>query len=224
MSSSIQPLDRMDGDRGTDAYSAALPAKRVIETMLAFLLIVLLSPLLAAIALAVKADNRGPVLYRHDRAGRYGRPFKMLKFRTMHHDSDSRLQEILRHDSAKRREHEKYRKLFDDPRHSRIGRLLRRYSLDELPQLVNILRGEMLLVGPRPYVASELDDFPTAHDIILSAVPGLTGLWQVRGRNNLPFEERIRLDVAYATAYSARTDIAILLRTIPAVLRGTGAY
>jgi exopolysaccharide biosynthesis polyprenyl glycosylphosphotransferase len=192
--------------------------KRTMDIFASLLALLLAAPLLIAIALAVKADSRGPALFRQIRIGKDGRRFRLIKFRTMTRDAESKTAELMR--ASK---NPNWLFLEEDPRVTRIGRLLRRTSLDELPQLWNVLRGEMSLVGPRPL--SEYDDQAVEGwgRTRLDLVPGITGLWQVLGRTNIPFEEMIKLDYLYVTNWSLWTDIRLILRTLPVVLFRRGA-
>ncbi len=201
------------------------PLKRAFDAALAALLLVAAAPVFLALVLAVRADG-GPAFFAHRRVGRAGRAFGCLKFRTMHVDAERALADLLARDPAARAEWEGARKLRRDPRVTRLGRFLRASSLDELPQLLNVLRGEMSLVGPRPVTRDELERFYAffgGEAAYLSVRPGLTGPWQVGGRSDSGFAERVALDVAYAEWPSLRADAAILLRTPGAVLRGRGA-
>lgn len=199
-------------------------AKRVLDVVGAALLLVLFAPLMAVIALLVARDG-GPVFYAHRRIGRDGASFGCLKFRTMVPDADLRLAELLERDPQARAEWEATRKLRRDPRVTPVGRILRASSLDELPQLVNVLKGEMSLVGPRPVQQSELNAFYGSAASHYRAVrPGLTGLWQISGRNDTSYAYRVALDVAYVSHATLLDDIRILLRTPFAVLRRRGAY
>ncbi|MFD9130431.1 sugar transferase [Kitasatospora sp. NPDC059571] len=196
-----------------------LPAKRAVDLAGAATLLLLTLPLMAAVYLLIRATCPGPAVFRQVRAGRHGRPFAMLKFRTMHHGAHAARAALAPQNEAGGH----LFKLRHDPRVTRVGRLLRRLSLDELPQLVNVLRGEMSLVGPRPLLLEDSGYTGRARDRLLVA-PGLTGLWQVRGRSNLPWEEMLRLDLHYVENLSLRLDLGILLRTVPAVLTGRGAH
>lgn len=200
-------------------------AKRTFDLIVSAVAALVLAPLWGATALAIRFDSRGPVLFVQERIGRGRRPFRCLKFRTMYVDGEERLRAELAAHPRRRVEWERYAKLRShDPRVTRVGRLLRRFSLDELPQLVNVWRGEMTLVGPRPYVASEIERAGDLAETVLKAPPGITGLWQVSGRNNLPFEQRLRLDEYYVRNWSLWLDAVVLLKTAGAVLRGRGAY
>ena len=170
--------------------------------------------------------SRGPAFYRHERVGRSGRPIGCLKLRTMVVDADGRLAELLASDPALAEEFALTFKLKKDPRVTRLGHLLRRTSLDELPQLVNVLRGEMSLVGPRPITEEEMRRYGQYMPIVLSARPGMTGLWQVSGRNDVSYATRVALDVQYAFGQSLGGDLSILARTVRRVLRPSrgGAY
>ena len=194
--------------------------KRSFDLIVATLLIVLLSPLLLGIALAVKLGSRGPVLYRSMRPGIGGAPFACLKFRTMVVGADSRQYDLEQRNEASGA----LFKMRRDPRLTGVGRALRRFSLDELPQLANVLRGQMSLVGPRPLPQRDFERLDEWHMQRYQVMPGMTGLWQVSGRANLDFDDLVRLDFLYLERWSVFLDLAILVKTIPAVLRGDGAY
>jgi lipopolysaccharide/colanic/teichoic acid biosynthesis glycosyltransferase len=196
-------------------------AKTVLDYGVAIPALILMSPLLAVIAAYVKLDSPGPVLYRRRVLGRGGQAFDAFKIRTMRVDGDAMLAgcpDLLA-------ELEETHKIKDDPRVTRVGRWLRAYSLDELTQLINVLRGEMSLVGPRMISPAERERYGPEDRVVLSVRPGLTGLWQVSGRADLPYSERVRMDVRYVEDFSIRRDLEILfLRTLPAVVRRRGAY
>jgi exopolysaccharide biosynthesis polyprenyl glycosylphosphotransferase len=197
-------------------------ARLLLDRMIAGLALLLLAPFFATVALAIKLDSRGPIFFAHSRRGLHGRRFKMFKFRTMRSGADDILADALC-DPALLTEWRAFHKLKDDPRVTRVGRTLRRLSIDELPQLVNVLLGEMSLVGPRPIVDAELDKYGSR--FVFSQVrPGMTGLWQISGRNDVTYDERIALDVYYAENWSYRLDLLILMKTLPAILRRSGAY
>jgi len=199
--------------------------KQGFDLLVAGAATVLLVPIWVAAALAIRLDSPGSIFFVHERLGRGGRPFRCLKFRTMYSDGSSRLQRHLAGHPESRREWEQYAKLRSfDPRVTRVGRFLRRSSLDELPQLINVFRGEMSLVGPRPYLPSEIGRIGDAAETVLKAPPGITGLWQVSGRNDVSFEQRLRMDEHYVRNWSLSLDVAVLLRTVGAVLRRRGAY
>jgi Undecaprenyl-phosphate galactose phosphotransferase WbaP len=197
--------------------------KSAVELAGTVLLLIVLAPLFLTLALLVKASSKGPVLFRQRRIGRGRRLFYCLKFRTMYQDAEQRLNEMLASDEALRAEWLKYARIPNDPRVTRPGRFLRRFSLDELPQLWNVLRGEMALVGPRPYLPVESDRIGDSLDTIVRVRPGMTGLWQVSGRTSLPFKERLTLDEYYIRNWSLWMDFSIVLRTLRAVLGARGA-
>jgi Undecaprenyl-phosphate galactose phosphotransferase WbaP len=176
------------------------------------------------IAALIKATSRGPVLYSQPRVGERGRSFSMLKFRTMVSDAERALDSALHDNPALRHEWQAHRKLQKDPRVTSVGAFLRKASLDELPQLINVLRGEMSLVGPRPVVEAELRRYGRDAELYEKVRPGITGLWQVSGRNDISYEERVQLDSWYVRNWSIWLDLDILLRTARVVLRGKGAY
>jgi exopolysaccharide production protein ExoY len=198
-------------------------AKRLSDLVLATFILVLFAPILLLIALAIWLDSGLPIIYRCQRLGRGGEPITVLKFRTMRDGSHHHLQDLLSADEMRALEYNVNRKLRADPRRTRVGTLLRRTSLDELPQLVNVLRGEMSLIGPRPYFADELRQRPEAAEI-LSVRPGITGLWQINGRSDRTFEERIEFDLQYVRDRRLSTDLRIVARTIVAVVSCRGAY
>jgi Undecaprenyl-phosphate galactose phosphotransferase WbaP len=197
--------------------------KLAVELVLTLLLLVVISPVLLVLSVVVKASSRGPVLFRQRRIGRGRRAFDCLKFRTMYCDAEQRLEEMLASDTALREEWLKYARIPNDPRVTRSGRFMRRFSLDEWPQLWNVLRGEMALVGPRPYLPVESDRIGDSLDTIVRVRPGMTGLWQVSGRTSLPFKERLTLDEYYIRNWSLWMDFTILLRTLRAVVGARGA-
>jgi exopolysaccharide biosynthesis polyprenyl glycosylphosphotransferase len=199
--------------------SADLVIKRIIDIVGASLGLIMVLPLMVAIALLIKLDSPGSVLYAAKRAGRKGRPFRCYKFRTMASDADQRKNTL-------REKNERSGPIFkvsDDPRITRVGRLLRRYSLDELPQLWNVVRGEMSLVGPRPHPIDEFASYELSHLARLDVTPGLTGLWQVSARRDPSFDRAMELDREYIRTWNLGLDIRILLRTVVAVARGSGS-
>jgi exopolysaccharide production protein ExoY len=198
--------------------------KRGFDLGAATVLLAALAPVLVLTGLAVWAIDGRPIVFRHRRVGRNGRPFHCLKFRSMVHDADRALAALLESSPAARAEWEATRKLRDDPRVlGRFGRFLRGTSLDELPQMLNVLRGEMSLVGPRPVVLEELVHYAGQRDWYLSVRPGLTGPWQVGGRSDTSYAARVDLDVQYAKSPSMRRDLSILLQTARVVLSSKGA-
>ncbi|CAA9482703.1 MAG: Undecaprenyl-phosphate galactosephosphotransferase [uncultured Solirubrobacteraceae bacterium] len=194
--------------------------KRAFDLVLSVVILLVLSPLLLGIAVAVFATSRGPVFYRSGRPGIGGLPFACLKFRTMHRDADQRQADLESLNEAAGA----LFKIRHDPRMTRVGRFLRKYSLDELPQLINVLRGEMSLVGPRPLPQRDFDRLEDWHRKRYLVLPGITGLWQVSGRSELDFDDLVRLDFLYLERWSPFLDLTILLKTIPAVLSRRGAF
>jgi exopolysaccharide biosynthesis polyprenyl glycosylphosphotransferase len=199
-----------------------LAVKRVIDVLGSAAGLVVLAPLFAFIALRIKLDSPGPVLFRQERVGREGRRFKILKFRTMSNDAEQHRDELLEHSIYSDR---RLFKVLNDPRITAVGRWLRRTSVDELPQLVNVLKGEMSLVGPRPPLPSEVELYGAHHYARFDVTPGITGPWQVSGRNDIvDFEEVVRMETAYIQHWDISSDVRILLATIPAVLKMRGAH
>jgi len=184
----------------------------------------LILPLFLVLSLLVWAESRGPIFYRDLRMGRDGKLFACVKFRTMVPDAETVLQRMLAEDEEMREEYVEYHKLRSDPRVTRVGRFLRKTSLDELPQLWNVLRGEMSLVGPRPYLPRESEDIGAAHEEILRVRPGVTGPWQVSGRNHTSFSERVRMEAYYVRDWSVWLDLVLLASTVPCLLSGRDAY
>lgn len=203
-----------------------LAAKRCVDIVGSATLLVVASPVITVCALLVRVTSPGPVLFRQWRPGLGGHPFLMYKVRTMRSDADVALAQLMAADGDARREWESYGRLIEDPRLiPRIGRLLRRTSLDELPQLINVLRGDMSLVGPRPLPFPVIDNLPAEQVRVRETVrPGLTGLWQTAGRSDLDLRQLLALDEAYVTSWSLRLDLRILARTPTAVIRRRGAY
>lgn len=195
-------------------------AKRGMDIVLSLLALLMALPLLVVVAVAIKLDSHGPVFYRQTRLGRDARPFEMLKFRSMYtRDVDLPPDLLARNESSG-----PLFKLKHDPRVTRVGRIIRKTSLDELPQLLNVLRGEMSLVGPRPPLPRELPGYELAQRLRLRVLPGITGAWQIGGRSRLTFDEMVHLDLQYIENRSLLRDLKILLLTVPAVLFGEGAY
>jgi len=208
---------------------AAVPAAgggaiRLFDILIAILTIAFAAPLLVMVALAIKLSDGGPVLFGHRRIGRGGHDFDCLKFRSMVIDADQRLARVLANDPEARAEWARDHKLRNDPRITPLGAFLRRSSLDELPQLFNVLRGEMSIVGPRPIVAGEAPRYGRRLRSYCSVRPGMTGLWQVSGRNDVSYRRRVAMDTLYAGRKNLAWDIRILLLTVPAVLLTRGSY
>ena len=205
--------------------------KRSFDLLCAAVAIFLTAPFFIAIAAIIKWTSPGPVFFTQERLGKDGRPFRFYKFRTMRHRSDDAIHRqfaamFINGDArgCSVDKSGKVYKLTDDPRITRIGSLLRKTSLDELPQLFNIARGEMSFVGPRPPIGYEIEHYQPWHKERLKVIPGLTGLWQVSGRSNVPFDEMVRLDVHYINNWSLLLDVRILLKTLPVMIQGTGGY
>lgn len=237
---SVESGDRTSGD-STPTGSApnagcklvSLRIKRLMDISGSLLALLFLSPILIAIAIVIKLTSRGPVLYQQHRVGLYGRKFVFLKFRSMYFANDHAIHEEFvkrlivsdtKIDQQSPSQKKEFYKLKDDPRVTAVGRFLRRTSLDELPQLLNVLRGEMSLVGPRPPIPYEVKYYDIWHRRRLHTKPGITGLWQVTGRSRVGFDEMVRLDLKYATSWSLWLDIKILLKTPRAVFGGEGAF
>lgn len=197
---------------------------RALDIVIATLAIAFLLPLMITIALAIKLTEGGPVLFRHRRVGYGRRQFECFKFRTMHVNSAKILADHLAANPAARQEWQLSQKLQNDPRVSALGLILRTTSMDELPQLFNVLRGDMALVGPRPVVTAELRHYGRYARYYFAVRPGLTGLWQVSGRSNTSYRRRVAYDVTYVRSRSLVTDFKILARTIPAVMTAKGSY
>jgi exopolysaccharide biosynthesis polyprenyl glycosylphosphotransferase len=194
--------------------------KLVFDVVGAAGILLVLSPLMVAVAVAVKVTSRGPVFYKSERIGLNGQPFAMLKFRSMVADANAKLAGLL---EAQGTADKPLFKIENDPRITRVGKFIRRYSIDEIPQLINVLKGDMSLVGPRPQVAKEVALYDRAAARRLFVKPGMTGLWQVSGRSNLGWEDSVRLDLFYVENWSLLDDIAILARTVRAVIASDGA-
>jgi lipopolysaccharide/colanic/teichoic acid biosynthesis glycosyltransferase len=222
--------DLMSHDKGK---RTVLVVKRGIDIVGSATLLALCAPVFAVIALAIKVSSKGPVFYRQLRVGRYGQTFTFLKFRSMYVDNDSGVHKdfvmrLIESHAGSKGQNESERsiyKLTNDKRITRVGRILRRTSLDELPQFFNVLVGDMSLVGPRPPIPYELAAYQTWHRRrLLGVKPGITGLWQVMGRSRVRFDEMVRLDLRYASTWTPWLDLKILLRTPGAVIKGSGAY
>jgi exopolysaccharide biosynthesis polyprenyl glycosylphosphotransferase len=210
------------GLRDAQLSGSNLVLKRAIDVALSGVTLLFLSWLFVLIAVLIKLDSPGPVLISQTRVGRNGRTFGFLKFRSMYQDADAELGKVFHLDEA--RSGGRIFKSRNDPRRTRVGKWLRRFSIDELPQLINVLRGEMSLVGPRPPFQWEVEKYEDWHQRRLDVLPGLTGLWQVSGRSNLTFDEMALMDIWYIENWSIGLDVKLMFRTIPAVLLGTGAY
>lgn len=200
--------------------------KRTGDIVFSLSVLTLGAPIFLALALMVKASSRGPIFYIQPRIGRDYKTFGCIKFRTMRKDSDKILKSLLASSPELKKEFAKDHKLKNDPRITRLGKFLRRSSLDELPQFINVLRGQMSVVGPRPIVKAELSRYGYNMNEVLAVRPGMTGLWQVSGRNNLSYRQRVRLDLRYSRTRNFAMDLKIVLKTVMVVLnpRDRGAY
>ncbi|MCQ2613232.1 MAG: undecaprenyl-phosphate galactose phosphotransferase WbaP [Treponemataceae bacterium] len=206
------------------SFKANLILKRIIDIGIILFFSPFILPVFLVLMFLTKVTSKGPIFYGHKRVGKNGKEFKCWKFRSMGIDSAERLEEILATDPVRRAEWEKDRKFSDDPRVTKFGRILRKTSLDELPQLINVLTGEMSLVGPRPVTEPELVKYGEYKDYVLSVTPGLSGMWQVSGRSDTAYEERVSLDTFYINNWSIWMDIWILIKTVWVVLNHKGAY
>lgn len=223
----IEPRD-LDGNLGLEFHyhlfdGQARWVKRLVDFVFGLTLSILISPILAILCLLIILDSPGPIFFYQERLGKDFRRFNMIKFRTMMMDAEQRLSNILKTNSVARAEYEKYHKLTNDPRLTRVGKWLRRFSLDELPQMWNMLKGEMSLVGPRAYMPSELTEIGDYAPTILRIQPGLTGWWQVMGRHQTTFQQRLRMDEYYISNWSLWMDFYIMLKTVWVVIGGKGA-
>ena len=218
-------LDGAHGAAGVTLPSrdvATLVLQRCLDLTIATLCLLVLWPIMLIAACAVAIGSPGPVFYIQPRLGRDGEIFGCLKFRTMRVDADRLLRDLLESSAAIQEIWKREQKLRDDPRITPFGHILRRYSIDELPQLLNVLRGEMSIVGPRPIVEAEIERYAARFSDYCRVKPGLTGLWQISGRNSVSYQRRVELDSHYVRTKSLRGDLWILVRTVPVVLRGTG--
>ncbi|MFM0300658.1 sugar transferase [Paraburkholderia sediminicola] len=234
-----RPLVRYLTARGRDAKAmpfaeehraVAVPSaplqralKRALDVIVSTLLLLILLPVFAVICILIRRDD-GPLIFSHERIGRGGKKFKCMKFRTMVPNADVVLERLLATDADAREMWEREFKLKEDVRITSVGRFLRATSMDELPQLWNVLRGDMSLVGPRPIVERELQKYGVSASVYLSAIPGMTGLWQISGRNDVDYETRVNLDTSYVKNWSLVEDFRILLKTFDVVVRRVGAY
>lgn len=204
--------------------STAVGQRRIFDLAFASVALAITFPIFLLLLMVIRTTSSGPAVYKHRRIGLNGRQFDCLKFRTMVEDADEALSTLLEEDSDFRAEFEATHKLKDDPRITPIGRLLRKTSLDELPQFWNVLRGEMSVVGPRPIVEDEKERYGRDLSVVLSVRPGLTGLWQVSGRNDLDYQTRVELDKEYVLTRGFLSDMQIILRTLSVMVRKDGAY
>ena len=199
--------------------------KRTIDIIAGLVGIILLIPISIVVWILriVKKENDGPMFYEHLRIGKNGKQFRMYKFRSMCMNADEKLKTYLEENPEAKKEYRKYKKLKDDPRVTKIGKFIRKTSIDEFPQFVNVLKGDMSLVGPRPYLPREIDDMGKAYPYITAVKPGVTGLWQVSGRNDVTFEERLDLDIQYYKQKGIKSDMKLLGKTVKKVAFKEGA-
>ncbi len=212
---------------GDNALSSRAPLgniKRILDVLLALIALLFFGPLMLIVALLIKVFDPGPVLFSQERIGLYGRTFRCLKFRTMVVDADGRLAEVLKGDAGAQKSWNELQKLTVDPRVTSIGNFLRLSSLDELPQFFNVLRGDMSIVGPRPIVGKEVARYGRYFDAYCSVRPGLTGMWQVSGRNATTYRRRVALDVVYARKQNLLLDLWVMSKTPGAILSFEGVY
>ena len=199
--------------------------KRTIDILAGIVGIILLIPitLVVAIMRIIKKENNGPIFYEQLRIGKNGKQFRMYKFRSMCLNADETLKKYLEENEDAKREYKKYKKLKYDPRITKVGKVLRATSLDEFPQFINVLKGDMSLVGPRPYLPREKKDMGKYYDVIIKIKPGVTGPWQIRGRSNISFEDRLKIDAEYIQNMSLKNDIKMVLKTFTKVVNKDGA-
>lgn len=197
--------------------------KRTVDITTSATALLLLSPVFLVTSLAIKNDSKGPAMFTQKRIGKDGKLFEIYKFRTMVPDADKKLFELLENDEEAAKEYKLNKKLKNDPRITKIGNFLRKTSIDELPQLINVLKGDMSLVGPRPYLPREIDDMGNYYDTIIESKPGITGLWQVSGRSNTTFEDRLEFDMEYNENKGFFYDMGLLTKTVGVVLNKDGA-
>ncbi len=221
LSKSVE-ISEMSGMAIDNPFNCRL--KRLFDLLVLMLLLPITIPLILFISIIIKLTSKGPVIFTQYRVGKGGKLFKIYKFRTMHINAEETLQELIKNNPEIHQEWKTKRKLKNDPRITRIGKFLRKTSLDELPQFLNVLKGQMSIIGPRPYLPSEIEDIGEKSRIILSVNPGITGLWQVNGRSNTTFRHRINLDCFYVKNWSIWLDILIMLKTVKVVIKCDGAY
>ena len=197
--------------------------KRTVDITASATALLLLSPVFLVTSLAIKNDSKGPAMFTQKRIGKDGKLFEIYKFRTMVPDADKKLFELLENDEEAAKEYKLNKKLKNDPRITKLGAFLRKTSIDELPQLINVLKGDMSLVGPRPYLPREIDDMGNYYDTIIESKPGITGLWQVSGRSNTTFEDRLEFDMEYNENKGFFYDMGLLTKTVGVVLNKDGA-
>lgn len=210
----------------TTKQNTYINIKNVIDVIFSLLVILIFSPIYLLISILVKFSSRGPIFFFHKRVGKNFKTFYCIKFRTMHPESDDILENLLNNDELIKREYEKTHKIKNDPRITRIGKFLRKTSLDELPQFLNVLKLEMSVVGPRPIVEKEIAKYDNSISKVVSIKPGITGLWQISGRNNLSYKKRVFLDCLYVDQINLLMDLRIIIRTLGVLIfpMDRGAY
>lgn len=198
--------------------------KRLFDLLVGLIICILILPILIIVSIAIKLDSKGPVFFNAKRIGKNGKLFKCYKFRSMHQNADELLKQYLNKNPEQRVEWNKFQKLKgNDIRVTKVGQFIRKYSLDELPQIFNVLKGDMSLVGPRPYLPREQELMKSFYNIIITTVPGITGYWQVSGRSDVTFKGRLKMDNWYVRNWSIWIDIVLLIKTIKVVFGGKGA-
>jgi len=206
-----------------DKENAYLAFKRTSDVIISTIALVALLPFILIIGILIKIDSKGPIFFIQERIGKDGKIFKMYKYRSMVVGADKILDQYLKENEDARKEYVQYKKLKKDPRITKLGAFIRKTSIDELPQLINVLKGDMSLVGPRPYLPREKTDMKDYYEYIIQSKPGITGMWQVSGRSETSFEERLNIDYTYNQAKSLKTDAKLLTKTIGIVLKRKGA-
>ena len=222
--SSVAKPGHKGGQRVSIPQPIGRSSKRFVDVVIASSALILLSPLLLIVAIIVKFSDGGAVFYSHPRIGLGGTPFKCLKFRTMKPNAGAQLAQLLKADPEAKIEWEATRKLKSDPRITVVGGILRESSIDELPQLINVVRGEMSIVGPRPVTADELPLYGEYVSSYMAGRPGLTGHWQISGRNDVSYQQRVSLDVQYLQNWSLAWDFLIMAKTVPVLFTHRGSY
>lgn len=206
-----------------DKKKVYMTVKRTYDLAISGMALIVLAPIMLFICLLIKIDSKGPAILVQERIGENGKIFKMYKYRSMVVGADKLLDKYLKENEEARKEYKKYKKLQNDPRVTKIGKIIRKTSIDELPQLINVFIGNMSLVGPRPYLPREKEDMKNLYNDIVKSKPGITGIWQVSGRNDISFDKRLEMDYTYNSDKSTMYDIKILLKTFKKVLEKEGA-
>ena len=206
-----------------DKKKVYMTVKRTYDLVISGMALIVLAPIMLFICLLIKIDSKGPAILVQERIGEDGKTFKMYKYRSMVVGADELLDKYLKENEEARKEYKKYKKLQNDPRVTKIGKIIRKTSIDELPQLINVFIGNMSLVGPRPYLPREKEDMKNLYNDIVKSKPGITGIWQVSGRNDISFDKRLEMDYTYNSDKSTMYDIKILLKTFKKVLEKEGA-